>query len=54
MSTLKEFEQTYATPVLSAATLTDLIEVLEATGAAHPVRAEILPKIQAYRNEYGA
>jgi orotate phosphoribosyltransferase len=54
LSALKEFEQTFETPVLAAATLADLIHVLEATADVHPSRGEILPKIYAYRSEYGA
>lgn len=54
LSALKEFEQTFETPVLAAATLTDLIEVLEATAELHPERKEILPKIYTYWGEYGA
>ncbi len=54
LSALKEFEQTFETPVLAAATLSDLIDVIEATANAHPERGEILPKILAYRSEFGA
>lgn len=54
VSALKEFEQIFETPVLAAATLADLIVVLEATADAYPGRGKILPKIYAYRDEFGA
>jgi orotate phosphoribosyltransferase len=54
LSALKEFEQTFETPVLAAATLTDLIVALEATASVYPERGGILPGIYAYRDEFGA
>lgn len=55
LSAVQQFEQTYGIPVRAAATLADLITLLERNQAEHPGDqvGEILEKILAYRKEYG-
>lgn len=52
LSAVQEFERAHGIPVSAAATLDDLVRVLEASRV--PEHADILPKILAYREEYGA
>ena len=51
-SAAQAFSEDYGIPVLAAATLDDLIQVLE-EGPAVPLGAETLPLILAYRDQYG-
>jgi len=52
-SATQEFTKNYGILVYAAATLDDLILLLE-EGPAIPKAAETLPKILAYRDQYGA
>lgn len=54
-SAVQEFEHTYEIPVCAAATLADLIALLERNQSEHPDDqvGEMLEKILAYRKEYG-
>ncbi len=51
LSAVQEVEKNYDIPVYAAATLADLIELLEQ--GLHPMSAEMLPKILAYQAQYG-
>ncbi len=52
LSALQEFQAKYLIPVFSIATLTDLISVLQADQS--PRALDILPKLRAYQEQYGA
>ena len=53
LSAVQTFEQEYGIRMTTAATLTDLITVLQEDGPAIPNGSEILAKILDYRNQYG-
>lgn len=53
-SAVQEVQEKYGIPVVAAATLADLIEVLEEdAGVEFPLGPIVLPKIYAYREKYG-
>lgn len=53
LSAVEEFEMKEQIPVYAAATLSDLIFELQEFGAVIPGGMEVLPKILAYRDQYG-